>query len=139
LPGGCFSTGQEQQYYMLTPGQKRYLKGHGITEKQYDKMDNQSKAEWKDECETGAYKESYSHDEAFGRLAFKRIGGPKKEMQAIWDKKNKLIESIKKKHKTDRDLSFNTINQLKYILKNGLAPEKEASASIGQAILKIKG
>lgn len=124
----------------LTAGDRQYLKGHGISEKEFNKMDGTAKTEWKEECQLGAYKKSWSRKEAVGRLPFKRIGSATAEMELIWRKKRALIAEIIEKHKNIKadSLQFNTLEQLNYILKNGLRDKAENMAEIRNAILQIK-
>jgi hypothetical protein len=39
----------------LTRGERSYLKEHGISEREFDKMDAVSQHEWKGECQEVAY------------------------------------------------------------------------------------
>ena len=50
----------------LTIGDKQYLKGHGISNSEFDKMDDVSRSEWKEECKLNAYGDSWNRSEAVG-------------------------------------------------------------------------
>ena len=45
---------------ILSKGEKQYLKGQGISEGQFDKMDKQSKKEWVQECHEKTYEKNWS-------------------------------------------------------------------------------
>lgn len=42
----------------LTHGGRSYLREHGLSEREFDKMDPVSQREWKEECNIGAYDKS---------------------------------------------------------------------------------
>ena len=54
----------------LTHGEKQYLKGHGITEDEFRKMDSTSQQEWKDECKERYYEKNWSRADAKGIITF---------------------------------------------------------------------
>lgn len=101
----------------LTVGEKKYLKGLGVTEGGFDKMPEQDKREWKEEAQDQYYKANFDKNEANGRTRLLQIPKPNMEMQAIWDLKEKLINKILKKSSefSKNSLSFRTPEELSKI------------------------
>jgi len=104
---------------MLNKTEKQYLKGMGISEYEYEKMDNVSKQEWKEEMRDGYYRKNWDRNLAKGRGASITVPGSNKQMRDIWAVKKKLIGKLLKieKDKTENDFAFLTPEDLMYRIK----------------------
>jgi len=76
----------------LTSAERSGLKEHGISSREFDKMDSLSQHEWKDELDKDDYYKNRKRKS--GVLKVYQIGRPSSFQEAIWKEKKLLIDKI---------------------------------------------